>query len=170
MCSALDGVEPPTDVYYWSLVYRHLVRGCELTDPGIFAAIGCGAFLGGSGRITLFLAVVLLELTDDVKLLAPMGLTVIIAMYIGNRFNHGLCVVLHGAVHGGGTSSVALKHRACPPPDLPHAPLPPCQVPRANPRVPLPVPEPGGAHLLFVHPGLRGHGHRPCDCVGGRYN
>ena len=41
------------------------------------------------------LATVLLELTDDVKIIVPVGVTCLIAMLVGNRFNHGL---YHGLI------------------------------------------------------------------------
>ena len=46
--------------------------------------------MGGSGRITLFLTAVLLELTNDIRIVAPMGMSVLLAMIVGNKFNHGL--------------------------------------------------------------------------------
>jgi chloride channel 7 len=81
--------------FYWSSVYRWVGRECNLPDPGVFAVIGMAAFLGGSGRITLFLATMMVELTDDASLIAPVGGACMIAMIIGNKFNHGL---YHGLI------------------------------------------------------------------------
>ena len=47
------------------------------------------SFMGGSGRITVMLATVILELTADAGLIAPVGITCVIAMLVGNLFNHG---------------------------------------------------------------------------------
>ena len=47
------------------------------------------SFMGGSGRITVFLSTVLVELTDDASLIFPVGLASIISMIVGNNFNHG---------------------------------------------------------------------------------
>jgi hypothetical protein len=38
----------------------------------------------------------MVELTDDAALIAPVGMACIIAMVIGNHFNHGL---YHGLIH-----------------------------------------------------------------------
>ena len=53
------------------------------------------AFLSGSGRITMFLATVIIELTDDASLIGPVGVASIISMIVGNFFNHGL---YHGLI------------------------------------------------------------------------
>ena len=63
---------------------------CGMPDPGVYAILGMAGFMGGSGRITLMLATLLLELTDDVKIIVPVGVACLIAMLVANRFNHGL--------------------------------------------------------------------------------
>merc|ERR1711871_702898 len=50
---------------------------------------------GGSGRITVMLAAILLELTGDPFMIAPIGASTIVSMIVGNFFNHGL---YHGLV------------------------------------------------------------------------
>lgn len=72
-----------------------MIRDCRLPDPGTFAVIGMASFMGGSGRITVMLATVILELTADAGLIAPVGITCVIAMLVGNLFNHGL---YHGLI------------------------------------------------------------------------
>jgi H+/Cl- antiporter ClcA len=54
-----------TDLYYWEMIYRWVIRDCKMPDPGTYAVVGMAAFMGGSGRITVMLATVLLELTAD---------------------------------------------------------------------------------------------------------
>ena len=76
--------------YFWSTVYRWIGRDCRLPDPGMYAVIGMAAFLGGTGRITMMLACVIVELTDDASLIAPVGVATIVSMIVGNLFNHGL--------------------------------------------------------------------------------
>ena len=66
---------PNFNMYYWSTVYRWIVRDCKL--PGTFAVIGMASFMGGSGRITVMLAIVMLELTGDAGMLAPVGLVLV---------------------------------------------------------------------------------------------
>ena len=75
--------------------YRWMVRDCKLPDPGTFSVIGMSAFMGGSGRISVMLAIVMLELTGDAGLIAPVGLVCILSMLVGNLFNHGL---YHGLI------------------------------------------------------------------------
>merc|ERR1711871_15288 len=83
------------DITYWSESYRWMIRDCKLPDPGTYAVIGMASFMGGSGRITVMLATVILELTADADMIAPVGITCVIAMLIGNMFNHGL---YHGLI------------------------------------------------------------------------
>ena len=92
MCESLSELTAvdPMDTYYWSTVYRWVGRDCRLPDPGVYAVVGMASFLGGSTRITVMLATVIVELTDDASLIAPVGVASIIAMIVGNLFNHGL--------------------------------------------------------------------------------
>jgi H+/Cl- antiporter ClcA len=91
-----SGVEHYTyDMYQWASQYRWMIRDCTLPDPGVFAVIGMAAFMGGSGRISVMLAIVMLELTGDAGLIAPVGLVCILSMLVGNLFNHGL---YHGLI------------------------------------------------------------------------
>eukprot|EP00941_MAST-03F_sp_MAST-3F-sp1_P005392 g5392.t1 len=85
------------DSFLWSSILRYHFEECRQADPAMFAVIGCAAFMGGSGRITLFLATVLLELTNDIQLVAPMGLVTLISMQVANFYNHGL---YHGLISG----------------------------------------------------------------------
>ena len=78
------------NIYYWSTQVRWAVKACRMPDPGTYAIIGAASFLGGSGRITVMLATVLLELTDDASMIAPVGLACILSMLVGNAINHGL--------------------------------------------------------------------------------
>jgi len=65
-------------------------------DPGLYALIGIAAFMGGSGKILMFLAVVLLEITNDLNMLPPICVSLIVAMWIGVNLNHGL---YHELIH-----------------------------------------------------------------------
>ena len=56
----------------------------------MYAVVGMASFLGGSTRITMMLATMIVELTDDASLMAPVGVASIISMIVGNLFNHGL--------------------------------------------------------------------------------
>lgn len=96
-CAELAGIDDSltTNSFFWSSTYRWIGRECNLPDPGVFAVVGMASFLGGSGRITVFLATMMVELTDDASLIAPVGFVCILSMVIGNRFNHGL---YHGLI------------------------------------------------------------------------
>ena len=98
MCTEYATLDPTlafSNTYYWSTYTRWMVKTCRMPDPGTFAIIGAASFLGGSGRITVMLATVLLELTDDASMIAPVGIVCILAMLCGNLFNHGL---YHGLI------------------------------------------------------------------------
>ncbi len=91
----LDHDLASSNMYYWTGSYRWTLYDCTMPDPGTYAIIGMAAIMGGSGRITMMLAAVLLELTADPLLIAPIGGTCIVAMLVGNSFNHGL---YHGLI------------------------------------------------------------------------
>merc|ERR1712072_174313 len=74
----------------WSHEYHAMLGSCGWPDPGSYAVVGAASFMGGSGRITLFLATVMLELTNDIKMLPPIAFAVIVAIWTGNKINHGL--------------------------------------------------------------------------------
>lgn len=59
-------------------------------DPGVGALVGAAAFLGGSGRITLFTTVMMVEITGDPTMILPVGTATMIAVFVGNKFNRGL--------------------------------------------------------------------------------
>jgi chloride channel 7 len=40
-------------------------------DPGAFALVGAGAFMGGVTRLTVSLAVIMIEVSSDVHMLLP---------------------------------------------------------------------------------------------------
>lgn len=61
-----------------------------LLDPGIGALIGAAAFLGGSGRVTLFTTIMMVEITGDPVMIFPVGFATIFAVLMGNMINHGL--------------------------------------------------------------------------------
>lgn len=59
-------------------------------DPGIAALMGAAAFLGGSGRVTLFTTVMMVEITGDPVMIFPVGFSTVFAVLVGNLINHGL--------------------------------------------------------------------------------
>ena len=53
-------------------------------DPGLFAAVGAGAFLGGGTRQPLSSAVILLETTGEVRFLLPILIAIAIAKWVAD--------------------------------------------------------------------------------------
>ena len=66
------------------------------TDSSIFAIVGAGAMMSGSGRITLFMTVVMVEITNDLMLAPPIACATLTAVFVGNLFNHGY---YHEVIH-----------------------------------------------------------------------
>ena len=64
------------------------VPGSGATDfPGVMALVGATAVLGGMTRMTLTIAVILTEITDDVHLLPTIMLALAISKAIGDRIS-----------------------------------------------------------------------------------
>jgi chloride channel 7 len=64
--------------------------GLPLVDPSIFAVIGGASFWCGSGRVTVAIAVILLEITGQFHLLPAIGIAVLVARIVGDKINHGI--------------------------------------------------------------------------------
>jgi len=69
------------------LLQEHVVLEAS---PGVYALIGATAFLSGMARITISLAVILMETTGDAEFGLPIFLTVMAAKWTGDKFNKGL--------------------------------------------------------------------------------
>ena len=60
-------------------------------DPGVFATVGAGAFLGGGSRQALSAAVIMMETTSEVHFLLPILLSIAVAKWIADALKpHGL--------------------------------------------------------------------------------
>ena len=53
-------------------------------DPGVFALIGSGAFVGGVSRLTVSLVVIMLEISGELHFLLPIMLAVITSGWVAN--------------------------------------------------------------------------------------
>jgi len=59
-------------------------------DPGVGALVGAAAFMGGTSRIALTITVMMVEITGDPMMIAPVGVATLAAVVTGNWLNHGL--------------------------------------------------------------------------------
>ncbi|XP_048253453.1 chloride channel protein C-like [Haliotis rufescens] len=57
-------------------------------DPGAFALIGAASFFGGVSRLTLAVTVIMMELTNDVQVLLPVMVAVMVSKWVGDYFTH----------------------------------------------------------------------------------
>jgi len=71
-------------------VLPQLSGGPVLGHPGVYALIGATAFLSGMARITISLAVILMETTGEAEWSLPIFITVMAAKWTGDLFNKGL--------------------------------------------------------------------------------
>ena len=67
-------------------------------DPGAFALLGAGAFMGGVTRLTVAVAVITMEVSNDVRLLLPLLVAVLAAKTVadagcGEPLYHGMLSV-----------------------------------------------------------------------------
>ncbi|KAK9840815.1 hypothetical protein WJX81_006821 [Elliptochloris bilobata] len=59
-------------------------------DPGAFALIGAGAFMGGVTRLTISLAVIMMEVSNDVRMLLPILVGILVAKWVADAATHSL--------------------------------------------------------------------------------
>lgn len=52
-------------------------------DPGAFALVGAGAFMGGVTRLTVALAVIMIEVSSDVRMLLPVLVAIMTVRQMG---------------------------------------------------------------------------------------
>eukprot|EP00879_Flechtneria_rotunda_P016612 GHRR01017382.1.p1 GENE.GHRR01017382.1~~GHRR01017382.1.p1 ORF type:complete len:460 (+),score=151.82 GHRR01017382.1:797-2176(+) len=59
-------------------------------DPGAFALVGAGAFMSSVTRLTIALAVIMVEISDDVHMLLPVLVAIMVAKWVGDAMTHSL--------------------------------------------------------------------------------
>jgi chloride channel 7 len=67
-----------------------LLEGHVQGEPGVYALIGATSFLSGMARITISLAVILMETTGEAEWCLPVFVAVMAAKWTGDKFNKGL--------------------------------------------------------------------------------
>ncbi|KAI3754874.1 hypothetical protein L1987_54666 [Smallanthus sonchifolius] len=77
---------------YGRLVGMFVVRLYRKTniEEGTYALLGAASFLGGSMRMTVSLCVIMVEITNNLKLLPLIMLVLLISKAVGDAFNEGL--------------------------------------------------------------------------------
>lgn len=59
-------------------------------DPGAFALVGAGAFMSSVTRLTVALAVIMVEISDDVHMLLPVLVAIMVAKWVADAASHSL--------------------------------------------------------------------------------
>ena len=76
----------------WVWVYPNAGDSNDFSyvHPGLFIIVGAASGLGGMARMTISLAVILMELTGVVQWGPPIMVSLLAARFTGNYFNEGL--------------------------------------------------------------------------------
>jgi len=67
-----------------------LMRPIAIASPGVYALIGATAMLAGAARITISLAMILMEVTGEAGFSLPIFMVVMVARWTGNQFGRGI--------------------------------------------------------------------------------
>jgi len=59
-------------------------------DPGAFALLGAVSFFAGVSRLTMSLAVIMVEITNDIQFLLLIMTTIMFAKWVGDLFTHSI--------------------------------------------------------------------------------
>jgi len=87
---------------FWGLVALRIANRVGMTeealqseqwawiDPGVFAMVGAGAFMAGVSRLTLSLAVIVMEMTNEVHFMLPLLIAIMVAKWVSDALEHAL--------------------------------------------------------------------------------
>ena len=59
-------------------------------DPGAFALLGAVSFFAGVSRLTMSLAVIMVEITNDIQFLLLIMTTIMVAKWVGDMMTHSI--------------------------------------------------------------------------------
>ena len=68
-------------------------HGSSDADPGLYALVGAASVLGGTTRMTISLAAIMVELTNDIDTLLPIMTACVISKSIGDRFTPSIYAI-----------------------------------------------------------------------------
>ena len=71
-------------------VLPNVVGNVDFIDPGTFALLGAAAFFAGVSRLTVSLAVIMVELSNELYWLPAMMCSIIIAKWVADYYSHSL--------------------------------------------------------------------------------
>ncbi len=69
---------------------RDAVYSWDWMDPGAFALLGAVSFFAGVTRLTMSLAVIMVEITNDIQFLLLIMTTIMFAKWVGDLFTHSI--------------------------------------------------------------------------------
>lgn len=70
--------------------FMALIPGIKFINPGKYALVGAAAQLGGTVRMTISLAVILIETTGNIWFVLPIIITLTASKWMGDYFNEGI--------------------------------------------------------------------------------
>jgi chloride channel 7 len=71
-------------------IWMNSAVGAKAFDEGVYALLGAASFLGGSMRMTVSLCIILLELTNSLKMLPVIMVVLLVSKAVGDSFNDGI--------------------------------------------------------------------------------
>jgi len=118
----------------------------EYAEPGIYALVMASAVLGGMSRMTISLALILLEATGNLSLLLPLSLSLFLSRWVGNAFNES---IYHMHIH---LHQIPFLEPQCPKEERLHD-LRVCEIMATDPQFLRPVSNVGRIYELLLATG-----------------
>eukprot|EP01061_Rhynchopus_euleeides_P018318 TRINITY_DN30277_c0_g1_i1.p1 TRINITY_DN30277_c0_g1~~TRINITY_DN30277_c0_g1_i1.p1 ORF type:complete len:788 (+),score=318.74 TRINITY_DN30277_c0_g1_i1:64-2364(+) len=99
LASTIFGIAVPVGAFIpamtigavWGRLSGELLHGAlKDVDPGLYALVGAASGLGGTTRMTISLASIMVEITNDIDTLLPIMMACVIGKAIGDRFTESI--------------------------------------------------------------------------------